>query len=165
MRRAMQGSRIRRAVIGVEAVVSLLALAACGVSTAGTGGSPTSTSRPNSGLTVKPCGGAYAVSATPTLTLGDVPRVKSGTAHVGDTIAIRMDGQHVWNLGPISPGGALTTSNRDGMFDKADGSCVWLLHANATGAATITLTGRALCDPNQACPQYVINQTYDVTVS
>lgn len=159
MKREPQGSLGRRVVLGVAACVSLLALTACGDA------APTRTSRPPGVLTVKPCQGAYDASVTPALTLGDVSHMKSGTAHVGDTIAVRMDGQHAWNLGPISPGDAVSASSHDGMFDKADSSCVWLFHAGATGAATITLIGKALCNPNQACPQYVINQTYNVTIT
>lgn len=160
---------VRLWLVGLSALLALL-LAACGA------GAPTSRSGASSGsasstapgggvMTIRPCPGFYSGGENPTVTLSNSASTVTGSAHTGNTIEIRMDGHYKWTLASVKPSGELTSLTKEGLFDSADGACVWLFHASAAGDATITFDGQPLCDPTQACPQNVILQTFKIHIS
>ena len=174
MLQAPSGSRTRVIhsrlyLAGLSALLALL-LAGCGagVSTSQTGASSGSTSKAGPGgavMTIRPCLGVYNGGFNPAVTLTNFSSSVSGNAHIGDTIELRLDSHHNWNLTSIKPVGALNVKSITGAFDSTDGTCVWELHASASGDAVITFTGLALCDPTQTCPQFAIAQTFKLHIS
>lgn len=154
--------------LAVALGLALLPLAACGGSTAGSGGPGAPTpipTRPGGGLTIRPCLGTYDSTVTPDVTLDSSSSTKSANATTGDLVAFRMDGQHKWTLSGVSPAAALSAEGSQGMFDSSADQCVWLFHATGSGDVTVRFTGVALCDPTQACPQYAILATFTVHIS
>lgn len=149
--------------LGLSALL-LIALSACGAGSPGAG-RPQPTRPPGGGLTILPCPGAYTSATPPVAILGDKENVTEAKVRVGDAIEVHMDIGHVWKLDGVTPSGALAVKNENGLFDRAAGDCVWRFQASAPGSATITFTGRALCDPTQVCPQYIMRQSYTVTAS
>ncbi len=126
------------------AVALVAALAGC----AGLGGG--STSEP-----VLPCNGrVISDGVTPILTLRNADADHEVSAPVGSVVEIRMDGQHAWNLGTVTPAGALTLIGAQGVLEK--GECVWDFRVAQTGVATVQMVGGAHCQPNHPCPAYAI---------
>lgn len=116
-------------------------------------------------MAIRPCTGFYSGGDKPDVTLSNSASNVTGSAHTGDAIEIRLDGHHKWTLASVKPSGALTSLTQEGLFDSADGVCVWIFHTSAAGDATITFTGLALCDPTQVCPQYTILQTFKLHIA
>lgn len=153
----------RLCIVGLSALMTVL-LAACGASSASSG-STASTAGPQTGMTIRPCLGSYTGVSNPALTLTNASSNVSGSAHVGDTIEIHLDGHHKWSLSGAKPSDTLTVETTQGLLDGTNGTCVWVFRASAPGDAVVTYTGTALCDPTQACPQYAILQTFNIHIS
>lgn len=140
------------------ALVAMLAmlLAGCGGAgataggaTSGVGGSRTPIAK------TLPCSGSVGASgAAPSVTLRNSDASHDATAPVGATVEFRMDGQHVWRLGSVTPSSALTPVGAQGALQQ--GACVWDFQVAQVGDAVVLFTGTALCQPNQACPQYAL---------
>lgn len=159
MRRGVDGWRRWRV-----AVVALLALLVAGCGSAGaTGGGATSGTGGGGASTAQalPCDGSLdAPGETPSATLLNTDVSHATTAPKGAVVEVRLDGQHVWKLGTVSPQGALTPDGAQGALEQGD--CVWDFQVAQAGDAMITFTGTALCQPNQMCPQYALLASFTI---
>lgn len=165
MRVIAQGGMAARMLL-LTALVALAALAllvaGCGGAgatgggaTSGAGGGGTSSAQ------TQPCNGSIgAHGTTPSVTLRNTDANHTATAPVGEVVEIRLDGQHVWKLGSVTPNGALTSVGAQGALEQGD--CVWDFQVAQAGDAVVTFTGTALCQPNQACPAYAMLVTFTI---
>jgi hypothetical protein len=47
---------------------------------------------------------------------------------------------------------------------QSAGACIWNFRATQAGTATMSFTGRPLCEPRTPCPQYILAETFTVNV-
>lgn len=143
-----------RRVIALAAFLAALILAGCGNAGAVGGGSGGSIGGASSGVT-SPCAGrAVASRATPTVILRPTDASHAANAPVGSIVEIRLDAQHVWRLGEVSPAGALTPQRPQGALEQ--GECLWDFTVARAGDATVSFTGSPNCPPLAMCPQYAL---------
>ena len=139
----------------LAAALMTMLLTGCGAAGAVGGGS---SGRPGvttpSGTVPPPCAGAPVGGATPHVTLGVSDENHTVSVPVGDVVEIRLDGQHVWRPGSVSPASALTPIGPQGVLEQ--GACVWEFRVARPGDAVVTFIGTALCPPNTMCPQYAL---------
>jgi hypothetical protein len=153
MRRSVE--RWRPWLVALVALVALL-VAGCG-SAGATGGGASSGAGSGGGPPGQtlPCDGSLgAPGGTPSATLRSTDVSHAATAPAGSVIEIRLDGQHVWKLGTVTPTSALTPVQAQGALEQGD--CVWDFQVAQAGDAVVAFTGTALCQPTQACPQYAL---------
>lgn len=171
------------------ALAALLAmLAGCGVTT-GAGGeqgaseapsptgttqsaevSPTATSRPAATKTATassamPCPASDQEAGNPALILTPTTPNRSGAAHIGDIVQVRLPTTTKWSFTSAQPAGALTATQPSGVLIHAVNACVWSFQAAAAGTATLSFIGQAICEPGKPCPNYRLAMNFTVTVS
>lgn len=172
---------------GALALAALIAiLAACGVTTAPTGeqGAPLSatptptatattalpTPRPaatktatSSGAT--PCPASGQSPGNPALILTPTTPNRSGSAHVGDMVQVRLPTTSKWTFDSSQPTGAMTSTQPSGVLIHSVNACVWSFQAATAATASLSFTGQAICEPGKPCPNYRIAMTFTVTIS
>lgn len=170
-------------VFGVVMILLLVVLAACGnsdtnSSTGGnsttTGGAPTTAKQPTPTPTSIPgygttqgCPSDSVVSNAPKANQSVVVKGQTGTtviAHKGDIIEFRFPFGKKW-MGPKSAPAQLQMQKPAGYALKSDKVCVWRFTALSTGTAELHFTSRALCQPGQMCPMYIVDVPVTVTVN
>lgn len=162
----------RRVLVGVVlACASCMLLAGCGASAGaanGSHGAATATAtqgRPGVGkLTVRGCPGPFGTSTdagSPRLVLTN--QTKSGDAHVGDLVQVQVPATYRWSQ--VDASSNLALQQPAGVQDSAKNVCVWTYRALSAGAATVQLTGGALCEPTQPCPAYAVVADFSISVN
>lgn len=157
---------VRRAALLASALMLVLLVAGCG-GLAGAGGdsrdrgvpgAPTATAPSGAPL---PCTGAPAASeGTPAVILRNTSGPKEAAVPVGQIVEIRLDGHNKWGHNSIDPESALTPAGAQGALE--DGDCVWDFQVAQAGKTVVTFVGGALCQPNEACPQYAILAAFTI---
>ena len=140
------------------ALVALLVLAGCGITTtsgatsappSAAGASATATSHAN------PCPGpAGSVNDAGTAALVLTPQTanRSGSAHVGALVQVRLPDTSHWDylstssLAPLSPAG---------LHDATVGVCVWNFRPRSAGSVRLSFARSAICHPGTPCPLYL----------
>lgn len=171
---------------GALALAAILAaLAGCGVTT-GPGGeqgastspsptgttqvSPTATTRPAATKTATsssatPCPASDQGPGNPALILTPPTPDRSGSAHVGDMVQVRLPTTTKWSFTSAQPTGTLTATQPSGALIRSVNACVWSFRAAAAGTATLSFIGQAICEPGKPCPNYRLAMNFTVTVS
>jgi hypothetical protein len=86
------------------------------------------------------------------------------TAKKGDTIEIKLAFGHTWQ-GPTNLSQSLlTVQGPAGYAFPSAKVCVWRFLAASTGTAHFSFEGRPICQPNQACPMYIMAVPFTVTI-
>ena len=80
-------------------------------------------------------------------------------------LEVRLAANLRWSLTVQDPAGALAPAAPNGWFDAALQSCVWRFTGQATGAANLAYNGRAICKPGAICTNFVILESFAVTVT
>ena len=170
---------------GALALAALLAaLAGCGVTT-GLGGEQGISASPGATGTTGAASASPIVAATktatsssatpcpasdqgpgnPALILTPATPNRSGAAHVGDMVQVRLPTTTKWSFTSAQPTGTLTATQPSGALIHSVNACVWSFHAAAAGTATLSFIGQALCEPGKPCPNYRLAMNFTVTVS
>ncbi|MGO8949706.1 MAG: hypothetical protein ACLQUY_19045 [Ktedonobacterales bacterium] len=162
-------------------LLSLMLLAACGQTTSTTGinnggpvegkspGTPTVTAAPTVAGTGTPAvpgtssattGCPLATQAVqwpspPTVIVTSATASKGATVQVGQTVEIALAFGHRWSLMPAAGQPELVLNTPAGYGDASLKSCVWRFTAQDVGQTTLKFTFAAICQPHQACPQFV----------
>lgn len=153
----------------------MLALAACGVSGSAQGSSTAATATPTpampgtSLLNGCPMQQAPSDAHTADVVVQGVGGMtqSSGrpvTLKVGQTLHVELAATNRWRLSVADAGSALTQPAGNGWYDAQHKICVWQFTAVKAGSATLEFTGSAVCAAGHPCPQYVIEQTYSVSI-
>jgi len=153
----MRWSGLRRWIAPYLAAMALaaLVLAGCGaVGSVGGGGGRSTGSVTPSPTAPAPCAGSAGDPTPPDVTLGVADENHTTSAPVGAVVEIRLDGQHLWRAGSVTPTDALTPIGPQGALEQ--GACVWEFQVAQHGDAVVTFIGTALCPPNAMCPQYAM---------
>lgn len=159
----------RAPLVGVVlTLMALVALGGCGAATGASTGSHNSATatpgKPGVGkLTVRGCPGPFGTAndaGTPALILTN--QSKTGDAKVGDLVQVQVPATYHWT--DVRASANLAIQSPAGVQDSAKNVCVWTYRAVNAGAATVDLTGGALCEPTQACPAYATIADFTVTV-
>lgn len=161
------------------AVLALVSLAGCGVtSTSGTGAAPNPTSTSTGTKTPAPPSAPPAAQAcpagasnatdigSPALILTDSNSGQTNIAKVGELVVVKLPATRRWSYSRTAsrtPG--LTELQPFGVEDKALNQCIWSWRATAAGTQTLAFGGAALCPPGQVCPQLVMAEDFTVQVS
>lgn len=160
---------VRRAALLASALMLALLVAGCGGlagagggSGAGNGGAaPTVPARTPTSSAPLPCTGAPAASeGTPAVVLRNTSGPKEAAVPVGQIVEIRLDGHNKWGHNSIDPESALTPAGAQGALE--DGDCVWDFRVAQASETVVTFVGGALCQPNEACPQYAILAAFTI---
>jgi hypothetical protein len=156
------------------ALLAALTLAACGNSSTSTGSgasssSPAPTATPTSVKgygTSHGCPSDVVVNSAPG---GSAVVVKASqnqqtiTVRKGDTVIFELPfGQRWYN--PSGSQGVLEMQQPSGYALQSAKVCVWRFVAQGTGQTSLIFTAQALCKPNQACPQYVLQLSFTINV-
>ena len=168
---------------GALALAALLAaLAGCGVTTgpggeqgASTSPSPTGTTAAASPTPITtttatsssatPCPASDQSPGNPALILTPTSPNRSGSAHIGDMVQVRLPTTTKWSFTSAQPTGTLTATQPSGVLIHSVNACVWSFQAAAAGTATLSFIGQALCEPGKPCPNYRLAMNFTVTVS
>lgn len=184
--RARGKGRYRATCIGVVLALALF-VAGCGVTTA-TGGelasgtpsattsatataspappsAPAATRTPSGGNSAVACPDSSNGPGSPTLILTPTTPNRTGSAHVGDIVQVRLPTTSKWSFAPAQSAGALSLTQPSGVLIHSLNACVWTFKALATGTQTLPFTGQAICKAGQPCADYRIAMTFSVTVS
>ena len=104
------------------------------------------------------------MAGTPALVLTLQTPNKSGTAHVGDFVQVRLPITNHWSIQSASS--TLSMLQPAGFQDQRLDVCAWNFRAKSAGDATLSFTGLPLCDqPNKPCPQYALAEAFTVHLS
>ncbi len=163
-------------------------LAGCGTSSL-TGGSaaeatqtahsaplPTADETSTAQATQSPASGGSATSCSPggqqTANVGNPTYVltaatsgRTVTAHVGDTIQVRLPSSSRWSLQAAPSSAVLAAVAPSAMYVPSLNACVWTFQAKASGSATLNYGGAPICKPGQACAAYRIAMDFSVKVA
>lgn len=174
-----------RLVGAVALIVMALIVAGCGATTASAGESsqgatpspakPTVTARvapptaaptrtaPSASAT--PCPASDQSAGNPALILTPTTPDRSGSAHVGDLVQVRLPITSKWTYQSSAPAGTLAAARPSGVLIHAVNACVWSFQAAAVGTASLSFIGQPLCDPGKPCPNYRIAMSFTLTIS
>ena len=132
--------------------------------------SPTATSR-RAPTTTTTSSSAVACPASdqglgnPALILTPTTPNRSGAAHVGDMVQVRLPTTTKWTFQSSQPTGMLTTTQPSGVLIHSVNACVWSFQAASAGTVSLPFIGQAICEPGKPCPNYRIAMTFTVTIS
>jgi hypothetical protein len=152
--------------IGILGVL-LLVLSACGPNSSSTGsGTPTPTGTTGYGST-HGCPSDTVVSTTPkpaNVTIRDTDINSTVTAHIGDTIEVRLPFGQKWT-GPSSIPSNLQQQQPAGYALPSDNVCIWRFVAQSAGTARLDFDSQALClKKDEACPGVITKDTIIIDV-
>jgi hypothetical protein len=157
------------AMLGVVCLLSLIALAGCGVTTGGAGlGSPagSSTAVTHGGASINPCPGKPATLAkAPNVLLSLKDSHKQTQVHPGDVVQVELAAQMHWSVNLGSSAATLKPLAPQGVMDSQTSSCRWLFQAAQPGLATLSFIGTPLCDPTQPCLAIAEDEEFTIQVS
>lgn len=148
-------------------------LTACGSNSGGgtsTGAGGTSTPNPTPTLSFAAANGcpnnAAVTTAPPKANVVVKPSNGNATitARQGNVIEFDMPFGQAW-MGPTASQGMLQLQTPAGYAWKDGQVCVWRFVAQGTGTTQVGFFARAICKPKEACPQYVRNLPFTVTVT
>ena len=90
---------------------------------------------------------------------------RSVTAHVGDTVQVRLPATSRWSFQTTQSATALTMIAPSGMYAQALNACIWTFQARTSGAETLRYGGSPICKPGQACAAYRIAMDFSVNIA
>jgi hypothetical protein len=134
-------------------IVVVAAVAICGCGAVGGGAAP-------------PPGATPSTAPGLTFDLAVSEKTRNATLHVGQTLEAVLHaspGMTTWSGVRSSDPSVLNPIVNPGAT-AARGITLAAFQAIASGRAQITATAGAACSPGQACPQYALLLTIDVTV-
>lgn len=168
-------------------IVMALIVAGCGATTAPAGessqGATPSPAKPSATATARislptaaptrtapsasatPCPATDLSAGNPALILTPTTPDRSGSAHIGETVQVRLPTSTKWTFQSSAPTGTLTIAQPSGVLIHAVNACVWSFQAAAVGTASLSFIGQPLCEPGKPCPNYRIAMTFTVTIS
>ncbi|HEY7339981.1 MAG TPA: hypothetical protein VH591_03805 [Ktedonobacterales bacterium] len=126
---------------------------------------PTPTRTATGGNSAVACPGSNQGPGQPTLILTPTTPDRTGSAHVGDIVQVRLPTSSKWTYAPAQSSGALSPTQPSGVLIRSLNSCVWSFKAVADGTQTLMFSGQAICKPGQPCADYRIAMTFTITVS
>jgi hypothetical protein len=88
----------------------------------------------------------------------------SVTMTTGQVLEVRLGSVLHWTLVWQDPNGVLAPSDRNGWYDAGAQVCVWRFTAKNAGTVNLAYSGRPICPAGKACPQFVIESDFTVTV-
>ncbi len=155
------------------AMLMMLALGACGVSStsalgAGSNSAATptaTTSAAGKDTSAKPCPvvGTSVNLGSPALVLTPKSAKQEAVAHVGDLIVVELPTTSRWRFNQAASA-QLQPGDLQGVLDDSLNACVWSFHAQSTGTTTLSFGGSAVCESGQMCPQFVIALNFPIKV-
>ena len=96
----------------------------------------------------------------PDLILTDA--AKSGAAHVGQIVQVRLAANYRWSMaGPVP---SLATQI-NGDYDAHSGVCFWTFKAVAADSAMVTFNGAILCEPTVGLSWPARSESFIVKIS
>jgi hypothetical protein len=163
----------------VPALVALLmGLSACGTNASTTGAASQATASPTKSVstptatTVKGYGTSHgcpsdAVVNTPL----PAQAVLVKSTQNGQTIRVRQGTLVVFELPfgqrwetPAGSQGVLELQQPAGYASQEARACIWRYVAQGSGQSEVVFTARALCQPHQLCPQYILRLSFTIAV-
>jgi hypothetical protein len=161
------------AIIGIIGVLSLI-LSACGPnSSSSTTGAPAAHATPTP--TVIAVGGYGSIHGCPSNTVvSTAPKQANVTiqatdinttvsAHVGDTIEVRLPFGQKWS-GPSSTPTNLEQQEPAGYAFTSDNVCIWRFVAQSAGTAHLDFYRQALCLKGEMCPMFIADEPFTIEV-
>jgi hypothetical protein len=85
------------------------------------------------------------------------------SAHVGDTIEIRLPFGRKWS-GPAAIPGNLQQQQPAGYALTPDNVCIWRFTAQSVGVAHLDFYMQALCLNGQMCPMFIANIPFTIDI-
>lgn len=107
--------------------------------------------------------GAGTGVAAPALVLTIKDASHESRAHVGEVIQVRLPATQRWTLGKGGEGGLMLLQPA-GYWDERLSTCVWNFKADKAGATTVRFVGTAICEPEQMCPAYAVDEEFSIAV-
>jgi hypothetical protein len=86
------------------------------------------------------------------------------TMVTGQVLEVRLAPVVRWSLVIQDPNGVLLPADHNGWYDAGAQVCVWRFTAKSAGTASLAFSGRPICAAGKACPQYILESNYTVTV-
>ncbi|HEX5439431.1 MAG TPA: hypothetical protein VFW76_00980, partial [Ktedonobacterales bacterium] len=126
---------------------------------------PTATRTGAGGSSAVACPDGSGGPGNPALILTPTTPDRTGSAHIGDVVQVRLPTSSKWSYGPTQSSGALSLTQPSGVLIHSLNSCVWTFKAVADGTQTLTFTGQPICKAGQPCPDYRIAMTFSVAIS
>ncbi len=161
------------AIIGIFGIV-LLVMSACGPNAASsTTGTPAAHSTPTASATavggygnIHGCPSNAIVSTAPkqaNVTIQNTDINSTVSAHVGDTIEVRLPFGQKWS-GPSSIPTNLEQQEPAGYASISDNVCIWRFVAQSAGTAQLDFYRQALCLKGEMCPMFIANEPFTIEV-
>jgi hypothetical protein len=156
-------------------LLGALLLSACGNATGAhtQSGAASSSSQPAATpTTIKGYGTSHGcpsdavVSTTPTAGAVVVKASQNDqtiTVHKGDIVIFELPFGHRWSA-PAGSQGVLELQPPAGYASLDTQSCIWRYVAQSSGQSKVIFLARALCNPGQLCPQYIIQFSFTIKV-
>lgn len=88
----------------------------------------------------------------------------SASLAVGQLLEVRLGASLRWTLTLSDPTHVLAPVDHNGWYDPGQNTCVWRFTGQTPGTVTLVYGGRPICEPDKACPQFVIASDFTVTV-
>jgi hypothetical protein len=126
--------------------------------------------------TPSPAGAAYAGTCpggigsvndlgVPALVFGSSHAEHQGSAHPGDLVQVQLSSQERWRLvsmnGIEQQTGLLSPA---GYEDSVLHACVWNFRLPVSGTVVLVFAGTGLCTNAHSCPQFVVRETFTISV-
>jgi hypothetical protein len=89
---------------------------------------------------------------------------KAVTMTTSQVLEVRLGPVVHWTLVLQDPKGVLLPANHNGWYDAGAQVCVWRFTAKSAGTVSLVYSGRPICAAGKACPQFVIESDFTVTV-
>jgi hypothetical protein len=154
-------------IVFLLALMMMLLLTACGgpiTGPTGPGSTPVSTQSPGYG-TANGCPDDTVFAKAPTKANVVITHADTNStivAHQGDTIEVDLPFGHRWGTPNLA--GGLEMQQPAGYAWKPTSVCVWRFVAKTQGTAQLTFPARALCQPGELCPLYVLEYPFTITI-
>jgi hypothetical protein len=85
------------------------------------------------------------------------------TAHVGDTIEVRLPFGTKWT-GPAQIPANLQEQPPTGYAFPSDNVCVWRFAAQSAGTATLDFHSQPICTKGEMCPMFITDNPVTIDV-
>ncbi len=107
-----------------------------------------------------------SAGARPDVVLGGQSSLAGGSASLatGQVLEVRLGSSLRWALTLQDPTHVLAPADGNGWFDASAQVCVWRFTAQTPGMVSLSYSGRPICPPAGACPQFIVESNFQVTV-
>lgn len=155
------------------ALVALLTLAGCGITTTASGGaagsapnaSATATASAAASSRASACpgpAGSVNDAGVPALVLTPQTANHTGSARVGALVQVRLPDVSHWDYRGT---GGLTPLAPAGVHDASVGVCVWNFRPASAGTVRLSFARSAICHPSTPCPMYMQQVSFALNVT